>query len=213
MTNILFANSYFYRFDPKQWKTKQPYPPLGTIYAAALMRENNFTVHLYDTNLIESVASLVPTLKKTKPRYLVIYDDGFNYLTKMCLTNMREAAFQMAQFGKAENCKIIVCSSDSTDHYQAYLQNGADFIIHGEGEMALLELVTSLEANTPTNDILGISFKTESGIQKNPARPVLRNLDELPMPAWDLIDILSENLDETSRLLYPEYCHNKRLSI
>jgi len=34
-------------------------------------------------------------LEKERPRYLVIYDDGFNYLTKICLTRMREAAFEM----------------------------------------------------------------------------------------------------------------------
>lgn len=189
MSKMLFANAYFYRFDSKQWKTGQPYPPLGTIYAAALMRENGYQVDLYDTNLVKNVDSLLPVLQQQQPKYLVIYDDGFNYLTKMCLTNMREAAFQMTQYGKQQNCKVIVCSSDSTDHYEGYLKAGADFIIHGEGEMTLLELVTNLEHDTPTDDILGISYTCEKGIVKNPARPVLRNLDELPMPAWDLIDI------------------------
>jgi hypothetical protein len=37
---------------------------------------------------------LIP-LQKNKPDWFIIYDDGFNYLTKMCLTNMREAAFEM----------------------------------------------------------------------------------------------------------------------
>ena len=40
MKEILFTHSYFMRMDPKQWKTMQPYPPLATIYAAALLREN-----------------------------------------------------------------------------------------------------------------------------------------------------------------------------
>ena len=39
MKPILFSHSYFLRFDPKQWSIGQPYAPLGTIYAAALMRE------------------------------------------------------------------------------------------------------------------------------------------------------------------------------
>jgi hypothetical protein len=37
----------------------------------------------------------------------VIYDDGFNYLTKMCLTNMREAAFVLAEESKAGATVII----------------------------------------------------------------------------------------------------------
>ena len=55
--------------------------------------------------------------------------------------------------------------------------------------MALLEIITNLEYNTPVKTTLGISYKTEEGIVKNPPRPVLRNLDELPMPAWDLVDM------------------------
>ena len=191
MSHILFANAYFYRFDPKQWKSKQPYPPLGTIYAAALMRANGYEVALYDTNLVKSVDSLLPSLQNNPPKYFVIYDDGFNYLTKMCLTNMREAAFLMIKYAKQQNCKVIVCSSDSTDHYATYLKRGADFVIHGEGEITLLELLTHLEHDLSAKDILGISYKSATDIIKNPARPVLRNLDELPMPAWDLIDIAS----------------------
>ena len=47
MKNILFTHSYFLRFDPKQWAQGQPYPPLGTLYAAAVMRENGYNVSLF----------------------------------------------------------------------------------------------------------------------------------------------------------------------
>src|SRR5439155_18005747 len=93
--NILFSHSYFLRFDPKQWQLGQPYPPLGTLYAAALMREKGFSVSLFDTMFAHSPQELLPALEKNHPSYFVLYDDGFNYLTKMCLTNMREAAFDM----------------------------------------------------------------------------------------------------------------------
>ena len=45
-----------------------------------------------------SADEIIPALEKFQPDFLVIYDDGFNYLTKMCLTNMREAAFEMIRF-------------------------------------------------------------------------------------------------------------------
>ena len=108
MKKILFTHSYFYRFDPKQWKAKQLYPPLGTIYAASVMREAGFDVSLFDTNLAESPDEIIPVLEKIKPDFLVIYDDGFNYLTKMCLTNMRDAAFRLSEIGKKFNCTVIV---------------------------------------------------------------------------------------------------------
>ena len=115
MQNILFTHSYFLRFDPKQWKTAQPYAPLGTMYAAALMRQHNYKVSMFDTMFAHGAEQVLPHIEKHKPKFFVIYDDGFNYLTKMCLTNMREAAFEMIQLAKQNGCIVIVSSSDSTD--------------------------------------------------------------------------------------------------
>ena len=145
MLDILFSHSYYYPLDKKQWENKTPYPPLGTIYAASLMRENDFSVSLFDTNLRNNPFDIEKEIQKTKPSFLVIYDDGFNYLTKMCLTNMREAAFEMIAIGKKYNCTVIVNSSDSTDHYKKYLDAGADYIILGEGELTLKELLTKIK--------------------------------------------------------------------
>ena len=115
---ILFSHSYFLRLDPKQWKTAQLYPPLGTLYAAALMRENGYTVELFDTMFAKEPDEVIASIDSYQPAYFVLYDDGFNYLTKMCLTNMREAAFRMMKLAKEHGCTVIVSSSDSTDRYQ-----------------------------------------------------------------------------------------------
>ena len=190
MSKILFSHSYFYRFDPKQWEDGRPYPPYGTIYAAALMRQEGHQVSLYDTNLKENTKDIIPLLEKERPDYFVIYDDGFNYLTKMCLTNMREAAFEMIKYAKKINCTIIVSSSDSTDHYDKYLQNGADYILLGEGEITLKELIEQTNDGTlKPDELLGIAWKKDGKSTRNGRRPVIRSLDELPDPAWDLIDI------------------------
>ena len=94
MKKILFSHSYFLRFDPKQWATAQPYAPLGTLYAAAMMRENGYRVSLFDSMFAKDPEAVAVEIEKNKPDFFMIYDDGFNYLTKMCLTNMREAAFE-----------------------------------------------------------------------------------------------------------------------
>jgi len=189
MLDILFSHSYFYKFDAKQWKNKTPYPPLGTIYAASYLRKHNYTVSLFDTCLISNPKEIYPILKSQLPKLFVIYDDCFNYLTKMCLTKMREAAFEMIQIAKTHDCMVIVCSSDATDHYKDYLEVGADFVIQGEGEMTLKELSNALLKNETYSNILGIVYKKDGKIILNPKRPVLKELDTLPLPAWDLIDI------------------------
>ena len=190
MKSILFSHSYFLRFDPKQWALGQPYPPLGTIYAAALMRQNNYAVSLFDTMFVSDPEEVKVALIESKPDFFVIYDDGFNYLTKMCLTNMREAAFSMCKIAKAEGCTVIVSSSDSTDRYEQYLNEGADFVIIGEAEHTLLELTNHIEnSHSDYDTIQGLAYVKDGKIVKTPGRPVLKDLDSLPLPAWDLIDI------------------------
>src|SRR4051812_12472202 len=103
---ILFTHSYFLRFDSKQWKLQQPYPPLGTIYAAGAMRAAGYDVSLFDTMFSSSPKEILTSLEEHHPKYVVVYDDGFNYLTKMCLTNMRGAAFEMMAIAKARGCKV-----------------------------------------------------------------------------------------------------------
>ncbi len=190
MNNILFTHSYFLRFDPKQWSLGQPYAPLGTLYAAALMREKGYNVSVFDVMFATDPNEVISTLENKQPDVFVMYDDGFNYLTKMCLTNMREAAFKMIKMAKARNCTVIISGSDSTDHYEEYLNKGADFILIGEGELTIAELIDSL--NVPELDkalIQGIAFKKDNAIIKTQKRPVLKDLDSLPFPAYDLIDM------------------------
>jgi anaerobic magnesium-protoporphyrin IX monomethyl ester cyclase len=190
MKNILFSHSYFLRFDPKQWATGQPYPPIGTLYAAALMREQGHIVSFFDTMFAHGPDDIHSSLEKNDPDLLVLYDDGFNYLTKMCLTNMREAAFKMIKLAKQKGCTVIISSSDSTDHYEQYLQEGADFILLGEAEHTLSELTAVIDQEQGAFlSIPGLAYKQNEAIIKTARRNVLKDLDSLPFPAWDLVEI------------------------
>jgi anaerobic magnesium-protoporphyrin IX monomethyl ester cyclase len=187
---ILFTHSYFLRFDPKQWKLQQPYPPLATLYAAAVMREAGFEVFLFDTMFAESPEGIKYFLENISPDYVIIYDDGFNYLTKMCLTNMREAAFSMAELARKAGCKVIACSSDATDHADKYFEHDVDFIIKGEGEVTLKELIDAIERGENSFEkIDGLALSKNNSIITTKKREVLRNLDSLPVPAWDLVNM------------------------
>jgi len=190
MPKILFTHSYFLGFDPKQFEQMQPYPPLGTLFAAAVMRDAGYQVSLFDPMFSSSPNEILPHLEKEKPVYLVIYDDGFNYLTKMCLTNMREAAFEMTSMAKQYGCTVIINSSDSTDHFEKYLDKGADYIVTGEGEISLKELISKLDSNSQSIESTeGIIFRRNNQTIITPKRNVLHDLDTLPAPAWDLVNI------------------------
>lgn len=190
MSRLLFSHSYFMRFDPKQWATGQPYPPIGCLYAASLMRQQGHEVSFLDTMFSYGPEEVIPPLQQHNPHYFIIYDDGFNYLTKMCLTNMREAAFEMMKFAKRKGCTVIVSSSDANDHFEQYLNEGADFILLGEAENTLVELVKELDnGQTDFLSLPGLAFKQQDAVIKTVRRTVMKELDTLPFPAWDLVDV------------------------
>src|SRR3989304_4260025 len=104
MAEVLFGQSYYLRFDPKLYAAMQPYPPLGTLYAAAYMRQRGYAVALFDAMLAESEEEWATALDRVKPQFAVLYEDNFNYLSKMCLRRMRQAALTMIDMAKARGC-------------------------------------------------------------------------------------------------------------
>ncbi len=194
MTDILFGQSYYPRFDPKLIQMGQPYPPLGTLYAAGSLKEKGYTVSLFDATLAASESEWDEALNRERPSFAVIYDDQFNYFSKMCLLRMREAAFRMIGMARERGCQVIFFGSDATDHLRAYREAGADHIIVGEGEATLIELLDRLTGRTSVSleEIPGLAYPVpgRSDLQVIP-RPLIRNLDRLPFPAWDLVDIPS----------------------
>ena len=186
MTKILFGQSYYLRFDPKLWRSMQPYPPLGTMYAASYIREKGYQVALFDAMLAESEDEWEKYLDEHKPQYAIIFEDNFNYLSKMCLLRMREAAFTMIQMAKERGCIIIMCGADVTDHYSEYLAKDADYCLLGEGEETLAELLDQLSAGKEADNIIGLASRFTLHTSR---RPDIKNLDALPFPAWDLIDV------------------------
>jgi anaerobic magnesium-protoporphyrin IX monomethyl ester cyclase len=188
MSQILFGQSYYLRFDAKLWQAMQPYPPLGTLYAAAYVRARGYEVALFDAMLAASEKEWAQALDRECPEFAVIYEDNFNYLSKMCLARMREAAFTMIQMAQQRGCTVIVCGSDATDHAESYLASGADYVLIGEGEETLGELLDYLtgQGNQQLDAIPALAHPANPRPRR---RSVMKALDDLPFPAWDLVDV------------------------
>ena len=192
MSEVLFGQSYFLRFDPKLWAAMQPYPPLGTMYAAAYVRRRGYSVGLFDAMLAASEEEWGQALARERPRFAVLYEDNFNYLSKMCLLRMRDAALQMVGMARAQGCTVVVAGSDASDHAERYLAAGARFVLVGEGEETLAELLDSLTGRSAAAPpaIRGLAYLDATGtVVRTPRRPDLKDLDALPFPAWDLVDV------------------------
>jgi anaerobic magnesium-protoporphyrin IX monomethyl ester cyclase len=190
MHDVLLGQAYYLRFDAKLWDAQQPYAPLGTLYAASQLRAAGLSVAFFDAMVAADESEWAAALDRAKPRFAVIYEDSFNYLTKMCLLRMRQAAIRMIELARSRNCQVIVSGSDATDRPELYLRGGASAVIVGEGEVTLPELVATLSNGGAAGDVAGVAFLAGDGaVHRSPARPFLRALDKLPMPAWDLVDI------------------------
>ncbi len=194
MTRVLLGQSYYLRFDPMLWRARRPYPPLGTLYAASLLRTRGYEVSFFDAMIAESEIEWGKALDRHTPDYAVLYEDNFNYLSKMCLLRMRHAAFRMIGLAMEREIPVIVCGSDATDHAGLYLGQGARYVISGEGEHTLLDLMEHLSGHSSIGipDIPGLIYRDPvlgSPLVRTGPRPVLREPDRLPFPAWDLVDM------------------------
>jgi len=194
MAEILLAHCNHLYFDRKQARKMQPYPPLQTLIAAACLRREGYEVALFDCTLKYSDEAFRQALERHRPRMVALCEDNFNFLTKMCLTRNRELAFFMCQAAKEAGLPVVVNSSDATDHIVDYLRHGADFVIVGEVEITLLEAARHLLRSSPGDSaaaIHGLAYRDPATrtLRVNPPRELMRDLDALPLPAWDLVDV------------------------
>jgi radical SAM superfamily enzyme YgiQ (UPF0313 family) len=146
----------------------QPYPPLQTLLGAAALRASGVEVAFFDTTFDRDV---IPALDRLHPDAVAVCEDNFNFLTKMCLEPNRRLALEIAEAARARGIRSIVNSSDATDHPDVYQNGGFDLVIQGELEAALVEAVWG-------------RLQPAAGFS-----PPISNLDQLPSPAWDLVDL------------------------
>src|SRR5207248_9589000 len=108
---------------------------------------------LFDAMLARSESEWAAALDRHRPRVAVIYEDSFNYLSKMCLSRMREAALTMIDAARARGITTIVAGSDATDHPAPYLDRGAAAVIVGAGEMTRVDVLDVLRTQRDLRDV------------------------------------------------------------
>lgn len=182
---ILVAHSNFLVQDEKQLTRMRPYSPLSTLIAAALLRDQGHQVAVFDATFEPGMEAFEAMLDWHRPAIVAIMEDNFNFLTKMCTTVRRETAFAMIRAACRKNCRVAVNGPDSADNPAAYIAVGADAIVLGEGERALLELVECWNGGDDPARVSGLILPGRGNTR---ARPGERELDALPHPAWDLVD-------------------------
>jgi anaerobic magnesium-protoporphyrin IX monomethyl ester cyclase len=196
MLSILLGHSYFLRLDLKQWQRAKPYPPLATLQVAARLRALGHRVELFDAMLAEGIGEYERQLRGLEPQLVLLYEDNYNFLTKMCLERMRRAACRMIAAASRAGSRVIVAGSDATDEPAAYLTAGADVVLAGEGIEALEVMLERLDANRFINcgelvrGVVGVTAGNSDGTSaRRSPRHIPPARGELPSPAWDLVDV------------------------
>jgi radical SAM superfamily enzyme YgiQ (UPF0313 family) len=185
--DVLLTHSNHVFSDEKQRRKMEPYPPLQTLLAAAVLRQAGLAVAVCDITLDSPEETLTKAIQQAAPCLVVVCEDDFNFLTKMCLSRNRELAFWTAKMARVHGCSSAVHGSDATDRIEEYLQSGFSYVLIGEVEETLRELATGRRPE----QVAGLAYReaTTGKIRHTPPRTLRTQLDTLPMPAWDLIDI------------------------
>ena len=118
------------------------------------------------------------TIKKYQPDFV-----GLTITTLLF-----EEARKVAKFIKEINSNItIIAGGVHPTIYpeEVIKEKDIDIVVMNEGDVTIQELLSK----KPLKNIKGITYKDKKGgIKRNPPRPLVKNLDELPMPAWHLLD-------------------------
>lgn len=195
LLSILVCHSYFSHFDEKQRRRAKPYPPLATLQVAAMLRDAGHRVDFFDSMLAEGFDDFETKLTSFRPQVVLIYEDNYNFLSKMCLGRMRGACCEMIGKARAEGARVIAAGSDASDAPEVYIAAGAHAVLLGEGLGTLAELMRRLAADPalPDSDVVsglrGVATIVDGELAR-PTGPAPLPAHALPQfPAWDLVDI------------------------
>jgi len=195
MLSVLVGHSYFQRFDQKQFERAKPYPPLATLQVAATLRQRGHSVAVFDAMLAEGIEDFEQQLRARGPQLVLLYEDTFNFLSKMCLGKMRHAACRMIAASRRSGVRVIVAGPDASDAPESYLTAGAELVLVGEGLSTLRVLIDRLDIDPHAQvaalaeGLAGVAWRHGSDLRASRGGPLLPASDSPSFPAWDLIDL------------------------
>ena len=180
MRDLLLTHGYFLFEDPKERQIMKPYAPLGILYLCSHLRGKGFDVDVFDTTF-SARDVLFNFLRTEKPSVLGIYA---NLMT-------RSNVIAILAVAREAGWKTVVGGPEPGAYTLEYLQAGADFVVAGEGELTMEELLQALrDDETDFSKVAGLAFFDQDGkMCQMPPRGQIENLDEQPWPARDAIDI------------------------
>lgn len=163
--------------------------PLGLMYLAAVIRRDMPQTQVKIMDLRVQRASYHPESLRKEIRAYAPDAAGISTLTVEA-QNMHEIAGVVKSAGM--DTPVIVGGPHASSFTEDILvDKNVDIVVKGEGELTFLELLRAIAHGGDLNGVQGIAFreKGNGAVAQTPPRPAIEDLDSLPFPAWDLIDL------------------------
>lgn len=177
---VLVTHPYILRLDHREAALGRPYPPLGTLQAAASLRADGHDVTVLDPMFSSTDTPLDEALATGHWDLIAVVPDDHSVQIKQCLDQNRSVAHEMLRAAQRHGIPAVISGPDASDHPEVYLSAGARAVFRGEVVAALVEWASGAAA---VSGVVG-----ERGADDG-HRAVISALDALPDPAWDLCDL------------------------
>lgn len=155
------------------------YPSLGVLTLASYTRSHGVPTEIVDLTFARDVAPVRSRLRSFAPSVVGVHTKS--------LTLRR--AVEVARLARAHGAWSVAGGPDAATNPGMYLEAGFDSVVLGEGELTLVDLVERVAGAESVVGMPGVAVRDSAKVVRGPARPFLKELDELPLPAWDLIDM------------------------
>jgi anaerobic magnesium-protoporphyrin IX monomethyl ester cyclase len=173
------VDPYVAREDPMERKFVELYPSLSLLTLAAYLREQGINVAITDLTFARSASAVSRAMRSFRPEIVGVHTKSLTF----------PRAVEVAALAREHGAFVVAGGPDSATRPEVYLEGGFDAVVLGEGELTLTSLAHKLRGGRPLQGEAGVVTRVGGRVVRGPPRPYLTDLDELPLPAWELIDM------------------------
>lgn len=177
---VLLVNPAFRRRVGNIWRyISGTLPPLGLAHIAACLEREGIAVDIFDAH----------ALNITRDGYRGYFEGKKYDLIGITSTSamFRSAVEASEELKSIYPDALLVMGGvhPTVMPEQALAESSVDIVVAGEGEMTFVELARGANPS----EVPGVVRRVDGEIVSNPPRPLIKNLDELPHPAWHLLPV------------------------
>lgn len=166
--------------------------PMGIMYISAYLEKRGYKNYLVNTKLLNSDISGLGTGEVEKLVCDKIAELNLDLLGVSCAVN--EINYVKSFCGRIKkilpDLKIMVGGPMPATMPELFLEDASiDFVVRGEGEEIVLNLVKRLEDDGGFDEVKGLSYRKNGLPVHNPAQPLIEDINTIPLPAYEKVDM------------------------